>query len=81
MSDQNGRLVRCFASVFPTLTPEEIPGTSVESVGIWDSLATVTLAAVIEEEFNVQFDPSDLPELTSFAAFQTYLSRLRPGGE
>ena len=81
MSDQNGRLIRCFASVFPALTPEEIPRTSVDSAGIWDSLTTVTLAAVIEEEFNVQIDPSDLPELNSFEAFQSYLRRLSPGGE
>jgi acyl carrier protein len=81
MSEQNSRLIRCFASVFPTLTPEEIPGTNVDSVGIWDSLATVTLAAVIEEEFNVQIDPSDLPDLNSFEAFQIYLCRLSPGRE
>jgi acyl carrier protein len=81
MSDQNGRLIRCFASVFPALTLEEIPGISVDSVGIWDSLATVTLASVIEEQFNVQFDPSDLPDLKSFEAFQNYLRKLSPGGE
>jgi len=81
MSDENGRLLRCFAAVFPTLTLEEIPGTSVESVGVWDSLAAVTLAAVIQDEFNVEIDPSDLPELTSFEAFQIYLRRLSLVGE
>ncbi len=80
MTDQKGRLIRCFASVLPTIAPEEIPGTSVDSVGIWDSLVTVTLAAVIEEEFNVQIDESDLPDLNSFVAFQNYLRRLSPGG-
>jgi acyl carrier protein len=81
MSDDNGRLIRCFAAVFPALTLEEIPGISVESVGVWDSLATVTLASVIQDEFNVDIDPSDLRELASFEAFQTYLRRLSLEGK
>ena len=75
MFDGADRLIRCFAAVFPTLSPEEIPNTSVESAGVWDSLATVTLAAVIQDEFSVEIDPSDLQELTSFGAFQTYLGQ------
>jgi acyl carrier protein len=75
MSEQDGRLMRCFASVFPGLTPEEIRSTSAES-GSWDSLATVTLAAVIQEEFNVDIDPVVLPSLDSFERFQAYLRRL-----
>jgi acyl carrier protein len=75
MSDGNSRLIRCFAAVFPTLTLEEIPRASVDSAGVWDSLATVTLASVIEDEFKVEIDLSDLPELTSFEAFQDYLRR------
>jgi len=78
MSDRRDRLIRCFASVFPTLTPEEILVTSVESVGVWDSLATVTLAAVIEEEFKVQIDLSGRSKLDSFEAFETYLRQRTP---
>jgi len=81
MSEQEDRLIRCFASVFPGLTIEEIRGTSAESVGIWDSLAAVTLAAVIQQEFRVKIDPVDLPELDSFEAFRTYVRRLRSPGE
>jgi acyl carrier protein len=73
MSDQRNRLIRCFAAVFPTLTSQEILVTSVGSVGVWDSLATVKLVAVIEEEFNVQIDLSDPSRLDSFAAFENYL--------
>ena len=39
----------------------------------WDSLAAITLVAVIQEEFSVEIDVSVLYELDSFAAFQTYL--------
>jgi len=81
MSEEEGRLIRCFASVFPGLTSEEIRTTSAESVGAWDSLAAVTLAAVIQQEFKIDIDPLDLPELDSFEAFRTYLRRRRSLGE
>ena len=78
MSDQRNRLIRCFAAVFPTLTIEEILVTSVGSVGVWDSLATVKLAAVIEEEFEVPIDLSGPSKLDSFEAFETYLRQRTP---
>jgi acyl carrier protein len=77
--ERDHRLIRCFASVFPTLSKEEIRSANAED-GVWDSLATVTLVAVIEEEFNVQIDPAALPALDSFAAFHTYLTRAGAAG-
>jgi acyl carrier protein len=73
MSDQESRLVRCFSSVFPGLTTEEIRSVNTESTGIWDSLSSVTLAAVIEEEFGITIDPDELSSLDSFAAYRNYL--------
>jgi acyl carrier protein len=78
MPSQDDRLIRCFASVFPTLTTDEIRKVSTDSTGIWDSLASVTLAAVIQEEFNVEIESVDLAKVHSFEAFQTYLSQLGP---
>lgn len=75
MPDLESRLIKCFSSVFPALTPEEIQVANAQSLAAWDSLAAVTLAAVVQQEFNVQIDLLDLPELDSFAAFQTYLRR------
>jgi acyl carrier protein len=80
MSEQEDRLVRCFASVFPALAPEEIRTASTESVGAWDSLAAVTLVAVVQQEFGVEIDLLDLPELTCFEALRTYLSLYRDAG-
>jgi acyl carrier protein len=74
MRDQDERLIQCFASVFPSLTQEEIEGASSDSVGTWDSLSSVTLAAVIQEEFNVEIEPDALQNLDSFIAFRDYLS-------
>jgi acyl carrier protein len=32
----------------------------------WDSVATVSLAAAVEEEFGIQFDPEEIENLNSF---------------
>jgi acyl carrier protein len=74
MRDHDERLIHCFASVFPALTSEQIENASSDSVGMWDSLSTVTLAAVIQEEFDVEIEPDALPELDSFRAFRDYLN-------
>jgi acyl carrier protein len=66
-------LVRCFSSVFPALTSEELRTASSDVPGLWDSLATVTLIAVVEEEFGIQIDQERMPELHSFAAFLNYI--------
>src|SRR5258708_28388150 len=76
MSEQENRLIRCFASVFPWLTPEEIRAISAESAESWDSLSAVTLTAVVQEEFALDIDPEILPNLDSFDAFRKYLRQL-----
>jgi acyl carrier protein len=81
MSEQEDRLARCFASVFPALTPEEIRAASAESVATWDSLRAVTLMAVIQQEFAVEINALDLPELNSFAALRTYLGLKGDAGQ
>jgi acyl carrier protein len=73
MHDQEKHLIRCFASIFPGLTEEEIQNASTDSVGVWDSLTTVTLTAVVQEEFGLEIDPDVLPRLDSFRAFRDYL--------
>ena len=81
MSEQEDRLIRCFASVFPGLSPEELRNINADSAGHWDSLSTVTLTAVIEEEFGVEIDPEVLPQLNSFEAFRTYLYQVSSSGK
>jgi acyl carrier protein len=75
MPELDDRLARCFASVFPALSPQEIRGASVESVPAWDSLAAVTLVAVLEQEFDTQIDLMELPDLTSYEAVRNYLEK------
>jgi acyl carrier protein len=69
------RLVKCFAAVFPRLSPEEIPRANINSVSAWDSLAALTLASVIEEEFSVAIDPRDREDLVSFDLLLDHLTR------
>jgi acyl carrier protein len=66
MDNHTAKLVRCFSAVFPELKEAEIVRASRASVGSWDSVNTVTLLAVVEEEFGFQFDPDDIEELSSF---------------
>ena len=73
MDNLENRLVRCFSSVFPDLSDEQIRSASVDSVPDWNSLAAVTLVAVLQEEFGVQVNLADLPSLVSFAAVQNYV--------
>ena len=73
MDNLRERLLSCFSAVFPDLSPDEIPFASMASVGKWDSLATITLLTVIEEEFNLQIPPEDLEQFASFDLILDYL--------
>lgn len=73
------RLLRCFSAVFPSLSPEDIPIADVDRVAEWDSLATVKLVGVLEEEYGIQIDLPDLQEFVSFEAVQRYLGKRTAG--
>ena len=51
------RLVTCFAAVFPHMSRGEIPSAATATIEEWDSLAGVTLIALIQEEFGVEIPP------------------------
>ena len=75
MDDLRVRLVTCFQAVFPSLSEIEIPAASSSSVRDWDSVASVTLLATVEEEFGVEIDPKDMTKLLSFQRLLAYLER------
>ena len=74
MSDPRARLVACFAAVFPDLPTDDIPHATPVRVAAWDSIANVTVLAVVEEEFGITVDPDDLERLTSFDALLEYVA-------
>ena len=75
MNNSSVRLSKCFAAVFPNLDDGEILRATPTSVEGWDSVATVTLMSVIEEEFAIEVDPDDIEELLSFDSALGYCTR------
>ncbi len=73
MDDVQARLAKCFAAVFPGLPQSQIPAASLTSVIEWDSVASITLLTVVEEEFGVQFEPEQLEQLVSFQSILEFL--------
>jgi acyl carrier protein len=66
LPDARSRLIRCFSVVFPNLEEQEIPISSVASVGDWDSLASINIYSLVEEEFGIEISMEDLENLLSF---------------
>lgn len=73
MDDIQTRLVRCFRAVFPGTSEKELLHSTSDSLPAWDSVASVTLVAAIEEEFCLEIPVEDLEGLLSFEQFSGYL--------
>lgn len=78
MTDLGDSLVRCVLSVFPTLTKEEARTAKIELLIEADSLAAVTLVALIDEQFGVDIALEDLLTLGSIEALQHFLTSKLP---
>ena len=77
MDDLQARLAQCFSAVFPNLSSEEVVGASFESIDAWDSVASITLLTLIEEEFEITVHPEDIEEINSFSRILTYLQKAK----
>lgn len=75
MIDLRCRLSDCFVLVFPDLKPQEASSASMGSMASWDSVAGVTLLAVVEEEFGVSIPPDEVVQLSSFELILDFLQR------
>jgi hypothetical protein len=64
--DTTERLTRCFQVVFPSLTAMEAMGARQERIAAWDSVAQVTLLAVVEEEFDLTLSQDGMDVVDSF---------------
>jgi acyl carrier protein len=73
MSSLEARVQQCFATAFPDLPSAEISGAVLDSTPQWDSVATVILIIVLEEEFGIQIDPANVARLTSYVSIVDYL--------
>lgn len=75
MPDLDARLTRCFRAVFPAVDEGAIPSMQMGKTAAWDSMASVMLLRVIEEEFGASIDLFDLDDLRSFEDLRQYLAR------
>lgn len=75
MDNHEARLLKCFSVVFSGLSEAELRSASSENLASWDSVTTVTLIALIEEEFKIEVDLEDLEQLTSFDSVLGYLKK------
>jgi len=73
MDNTQDRLTNCFLAVFPELTKDQVASAASTTVRSWDSVAGVTLLAVVEEEFGIQLEDSDVADFSSFQDFLNYL--------
>lgn len=73
MADTEERLRRCFSAVFPDLSAEQIANASPSTISAWDSVAGVTVFALVEEEFALEIDVQDMKDLLSFVSLRRYL--------
>jgi len=74
MPSTHDRLVLLFKEVFPSVDAATLTTASTKTMAEWDSLATVTLVSVIEDEFGVNLTLEELTELTSFPAVLAWLN-------
>lgn len=73
MNNDDDRLIQCFTTVFPSATRDEIKTSKFEALSGWDSLRGVTLLAVLDDEFGIQMDMTDLLELETFDALEKHI--------
>ena len=73
MTDQDARLVKCFNAVFGGLSEDQIRNATSTNIEGWDSVATVTLITLVEEEFGVEIDADDLERFVSFDSLLSYV--------
>lgn len=50
------------------ISMEEVESATMESVDKWDSIGQMSLVAIIEDAFGIEFEPDEVMQFTSFAA-------------
>lgn len=73
MDNMEERLTDCFLAVFPDMERIKVGRATSLEVVEWDSVAGVTLLAVVEEEFGISIEVEDLSSLTSYEGYLMYL--------
>jgi len=64
-----------FADTLEIPAEKVTPELSGETVSTWDSFRHLQLVLALEGEYGVQFDPQQIPDLTSVAKIQAALEK------
>jgi acyl carrier protein len=76
MNDLRERLLRCFAAAFPDVAEEALPILEAKATEEWDSVATATVFALVQEEFGIELEvPEELEQLDSFSNVYEFVAR------
>lgn len=75
MDDVGARLTKCFLAVFPKIKPDEARGANAATIDQWDSVASVTLFTLIEEEFGITLDMDALDQFNSFDNIRRHIEK------
>jgi len=73
MDELKQRLSNCFRLVFPDLPESEIGAAKQDALREWDSVSTITLVNVVEEEFGIELNLDYIADLDSFEAIEQHL--------
>ena len=76
MKSDTERLISVFSAIFVDLEPGEITMLSMVSNPRWDSLASLTLLSLVQEEYQVDIPVEDMEILTSFELIADYLQTI-----
>ena len=75
------RIKNVMSAVFEIPSEEIKDESSPDTIESWDSLKHMNLVITLEEEFNVQFDIKDIPELTLLSQIITILKQTTSNGD
>ena len=78
-TDLETRVKKCFKAVFPELSDDEVTRASTASVGSWDSVGSLSLLALLEEELQVSIPTEMMGELASYELVLDYVKRSHGG--
>lgn len=74
MNTLENRVADCFCAVFPDHSREELLTASRESIPEWDSLAGITLLTLLQQEFHIDIDLTELEHFDSIQAVIDYVA-------
>jgi acyl carrier protein len=74
MSASDDRVAECFCTLFPSYSRGDLLSASRESIPEWDSLASVTLLVLLQEEFHLDIDLSELEQFNSVQSVMKYVA-------